>query len=282
LVPVIQIVQVGAAPMADRYMYIPAIGLFIMISWGGGDVLTHFTTPNRRAIAAVLGVAVITLLTFITIRQTGYWRDSTTLYKHAIDVTRGNYLAHNNYGQVLMKQGKFDEAIEQFKKGLEIMPTNDELNLNMWEALAAKGTPDDKYLINASAMWFHGDTAALYKKTGIGYFNQKKYDDAVGFFLKSLMLNNKDVEAFNYLGMALQEKGQFKEAALTFNKALELMPNSAALHSNKAAALMKAGDVKAAAIELKEALRLDPAIGSDAARSRSTEAANRRQPKINR
>ncbi|MBF0487512.1 MAG: tetratricopeptide repeat protein [Nitrospirae bacterium] len=257
LVPVIQIVQVGAAPMADRYMYIPAVGLFIMISWGAGDILAVFR--HSRVIATALAIAIISMLTFITIRQTGYWRDSTTLYKHAIDVTRGNYLAYNNYGQVLMKQGKFDDAIEQFKKGLEIMPSNDELNLNMWEALSAKGTPDDKYLVNAAALWFHGDTAALYKKTGVGYFNQKKYDDAVGFFLKSLLLNNRDVEAFNYLGMALQEKGQFREAALTFDKALWLMPNSAALHSNKAAALIKAGDVKTAVVELKEALRLDPA-----------------------
>lgn len=217
LVPVIQIVQVGAASMADRYMYIPAIGLFIMIAWGMAARI------SRRRIGAAAGIAVIIALMLITARQAGYWRDSAALYTHALDVTEDNYLAHNNYGQVLMKQGRFDEAIVQFKAGLEIMPSNDELNYNMWQALSAKGTPDDKYLLNAASIWFHGDMAALYKKAGIGYFNKKKYNDAVEFLLKSLLINNKDAEGFNYLGLALQETGQLKEAAMAFNKAAALL-----------------------------------------------------------
>ncbi|MBF0404643.1 tetratricopeptide repeat protein [Candidatus Magnetominusculus xianensis] len=252
LVPVIQIVQVGSASMADRYMYIPAVGLFIMIAWGGSAVIA------QARMIKVIAVVVIVLLMIITFRQTGYWRDSITLYQHAIDVTTGNYLAHNNYGQILMKQGRLDESAVQFKKGLDIMPSNNELNYNMWKVLSAKGIPDEKYLINASAIWFQGDEAVLYKNAGINYFNKAQYDDAVGFFLKSLLINKKDAEVFNYLGMALQEKGQHKEAILTFNKALGLLPNSAVLHFNKAAALVKAGDVKAAVVELKESLRLDP------------------------
>ncbi|MBF0321196.1 MAG: tetratricopeptide repeat protein, partial [Nitrospirae bacterium] len=257
LVPVIQIVQVGAAQMADRYMYIPAIGLFIMISWGCGDVLAA-RMPSKKTAAAALGITAVLLLAVMTFRQSGCWKDSSSLYKHAIEVTTANYLAHNNYGQVLMKHGMFDEAIGQFKKGLDIMPENVDLNYNMWLALKAKGTPDDKYLLNASALWFRGDTATLYKNAGIGYIEQRNYEYAVGFLLKSLLINNKDAETFNHLGMALQGRGLFKEAAMSFGKAIGLNPNNPAFHFNKAVVLNRAGDLKAAVAELKETLRLDP------------------------
>ncbi len=135
LVPVIGLIQVGDQALADRYTYIPLIGLFIMLSWGIAD-LTQ-TIPYRKPVVAVLGVLVLTALSVCTWHQVGYWRDSFSLFNHALAVTQNNYIAHNNLATALKLEAReldedghsqeakenIEEAVQHWKQALQIYPS---------------------------------------------------------------------------------------------------------------------------------------------------------------
>jgi tetratricopeptide (TPR) repeat protein len=256
MVPVIQIVQVGLAPMADRYTYVPAIGIFIMAAWGLWDVL------NRRGVvfisASILIIAVFSALTW---RQSGYWRDSGTLFRHALDVTRSNYAAHNSYGVYLLKQDRFDDALVEFYKGLEAMPDDPLLNFNTWSTLTHLGKDEEakRYYAKSLPYWKEGRQPHLYKLLGISYMNEKNYIEAAVYFRKSIELAPKDLDTINYLGLALMFTGKNEEALSYFNRALALKAGRWEILYNKGLALMSMGRLPEAEACFNETLRLNPA-----------------------
>ena len=141
LLPVIGIIQVGEQAMADRYTYIPYIGLFIMIAWGLQELSLKW--PYRKI---VLGAAMLIVLTALGIRsswQTSYWKNSMTLFSHALEVTQNNYLAHDYIGQEFYHQGKIPLAIREYKKALEIKPESAQINNNLGVALETTGSLDE-------------------------------------------------------------------------------------------------------------------------------------------
>src|SRR5262249_35662451 len=145
LAPVIGLIQVGIQSMADRYTYIPAIGLFIIIAWGASEWIQRDrktgsqTEPDigqRRlgvSVLAAVSLACCALLTFIQIH---YWTNSETLFRHAVAVTKNNYLAYNNLGFYLSGQGKVEEAMENYRKSIEINTNYEDALNNMGYALA--------------------------------------------------------------------------------------------------------------------------------------------------
>ncbi len=137
LVPVIGIVQVGAQAMADRYTYIPLIGLFIMVSWGLTELVERWRIPP----AARAGGACVALIALgaITSMQVTYWRDSTTLFRHALEVTQRNWLAHQNLAVALQNQGKINEAIAEYSQCLSISPGYAKAHHNLAHCLAKQG-----------------------------------------------------------------------------------------------------------------------------------------------
>ncbi|MBF0318394.1 MAG: tetratricopeptide repeat protein [Nitrospirae bacterium] len=255
MVPVIQIVQVGLAPMADRYAYVPAIGIFIMAAWGLWDAL------NRRGVVFILAsILIIAVFSALTWRQSGYWRDSGTLFKHALDVTVNNYAAHNSYGVYLLKQNRFDEALVEFYKGLEVMPDDPLLNFNTWSTLTHLGKDEEakKYYAKSLPYWKEGRQPHLYKLLGISYMNEKNYGEAAVYFKKSLALNPKDLDAINYLGLALMSVGNNEEALSSFNRALALEADRWEILFNKGLALITLRRLSEAEACFKETLRLNP------------------------
>lgn len=129
LVPVIGLVQVGAQPMADRYTYIPLIGLFIMAAWGVPALTKNLR--YRQTILALLASAVIIASVVVTWQQLGYWRDSISIFRHALQVTSNNSLAHNNVGAVLYKKGDLDAAIKEYREAIVISPDFFESHFNL-------------------------------------------------------------------------------------------------------------------------------------------------------
>ena len=222
LVPVIGLVQVGPQAMADRYTYIPLIGLFIIIAWGFSDLSTgrHY----RKIVPALFAVIILSALTTRTFFQLGYWRNSIILFEHAINVTDNNYLAHNNLGAALLEKGKPDEAALHLKEALRIEP---------------------------------GCRAVLYN-LGTALSNQGKPDEAVLHYNDMLKINPKDAIVHNNLADVLSAQGKLNEAVLHYNEALKIDPDYASAHCGFGSLLIKQGKFKEAMFHLAEAIRIDP------------------------
>jgi len=141
LVPVIGFVQVGSQSMADRYMYLPGIGIYIIIVWFVRQTSAKFRLPKPLIGAA--GVIILAVLLVLTRIQTGYWKDSLSLCGRALAVTKNNYKMHNNYGQDLVRQGRFDEAMEQFRMALAIKPDYALAHYNLGYVLKQNGCYDE-------------------------------------------------------------------------------------------------------------------------------------------
>jgi tetratricopeptide (TPR) repeat protein len=136
LVPVIGLVQVGSQAMADRYMYLPSIGINIIIAWGLADLSTSWR--NRRVILAASGAVIIVALIICTRLQVRYWRDRISLYAHTVAVTKDNYLMHNSYGSALYDAGRYEEAVAQYKEAIRIEPGYFESHINLGKTILAQ------------------------------------------------------------------------------------------------------------------------------------------------
>ncbi|WP_420265183.1 hypothetical protein [Candidatus Magnetominusculus dajiuhuensis] len=246
LVPVLQVFQVNLSPMADRYTYVPLVGIFIVIAWGVRDISDKIF--RRSAVNAVAAVLILAVLGAFTWRQIGYWRDSGQLYKHAIYVTEFNYMAHNNYGVYLMEGGKVDEAVVQFEKGLQIVPYNDELNFNMGAALIGQGKIQEaqRYLLGSARLWYKGDRTEFYKRLSSSLVAEKKYAEAIEYITKLILINPKDVENLKLLSEALSGMHRYVEALAAIEKGITLSPKDADLFYRKSTILTKMGVKEAA------------------------------------
>jgi hypothetical protein len=140
LVPVIGIVQVGGQSMADRYTYVPLIGLFVMVSWGIPEVLKKF--PHRNVVLWVASMAILAACIIMTSRQVGYWQNSNTLFEHALKVTKNNWKVHNNLGLTLANQGRTTEGIGHYLQALRINPDYFKAHHNLGNAFFLKGNTD--------------------------------------------------------------------------------------------------------------------------------------------
>jgi len=141
LVPVIGFVQVGWQAMADRYTYIPSIGLFIIVAWGAAEFTAKW--PSRKIILGISAATVLAAMLVSTRIQVQYWKDSITLFEHAIEVTKDNYIMHNNIGSAFLLKGEFDKAIDHYSQALKIEPNLQETHYNLGVALKAKGRFDE-------------------------------------------------------------------------------------------------------------------------------------------
>lgn len=222
LLPVCGIIQVGDQAMADRYTYIPLIGLFIAIAWGIPDLLKG----NRyyKYIIAVAGGASLLLLVILTFNQTGIWKDSRVLFEHAIAVTEGNYVAHNNLGSYLMGYKRFDEAASHFKKVVQIKPD------------------DEKYLNNL----------------GIALFRQNKYDEAMTYYLRAIAVNPRFADTYYNAADVCLFSDRENEALEYYKKALHLRPGNAIAENNVAEILIRQEKLDEAIIYLRAAIKHHP------------------------
>jgi tetratricopeptide (TPR) repeat protein len=194
LVPMLGLVQVGFQSMADRYAYIPFLGLFVMVVWLAADAAKARHESARWL--AIPAVSCLLLLGVLTYRQIGYWHDTQSLWLHALESTRDNYLAEDNLGELLFSQGKTEEAAEHFRAALAIRPDDMSaiLNLGAYE-------------------YHHGNlTAAIQRYRMV---TSRSADEGLR------------ATAYGSLGFAYRQTGQQTEARQCFETALQLRPNSA-------------------------------------------------------
>ena len=218
LVPVIGFVQVGLQAMADRYTYLPSIGLFIMVAWGSSELFTKWRY-RRLGFAIVAGLAFVGMLV-CTRLQLRHWRNSETLFKHAISVTENNFTIHYNYGKVLSDESRFEEALVHFNNALQINPRDYDARNNK----------------------------------GLALLDLKKYDEAILCFKEALKLRPGHYETILNMGLVMARQSKFTQAVKYFNKVLEMKPYWPRVHYNLGLALTQIGRLDDAFRHLTKAL----------------------------
>jgi tetratricopeptide (TPR) repeat protein len=256
LVPVLGLLQVGEQARADRYTYLPQIGLYVLVAWGVMELCGNWR--HRRA---VLGFAAMTILAALLAGayiQTGYWKDSASLWTHALACTSENYLAHNNLGLALAGQGKPAEAIEHYERALQFMPDYAKAHNNLGVALAGQGRLTEATQQYERALQLKPDSAEVHNNLGIALAGQGGLARAIEHYERALQLKPDYAEAHNNLGVALAGAGRPAEAIEHYGRALQLRPDYAEACYNLGNALAGEGRLNEAIEHYERALQLKP------------------------
>src|SRR6266513_2534973 len=251
LVPVIGLVQVGEQAHADRYTYLPQIGLYIVITWTVGDLLLKSTPRVRRALVGVVAAIAIVSMGVRAFVQASYWKNSETLWNHTLAVTGENDVAHNNLGFLFLRRGELDKAISQFQAALNIRSRNTEthyslgaalIQSNLGNALARKQLWDEAIDHLQEAVRLRPDYADAYFNLGSVLFQQGQLDQAIAQWQKALAIRPTDAEAHRSVASALRKEGKLKEAIAEYEQALNIMPEDSVALNNLAWILATSSD----------------------------------------
>lgn len=228
LVPVIGIVEGGTPPMADRFTYIPSIGIFIAAAW----LIPDSVFPRRIGGKVVFGAAVVVVVLYtLTARvQAGYWRDSGRLFEHALAVTTNNAAAHNSLGVHLSSQGRYEEGISHLREAIRIDPASARARYNL---------------------------ALAHNNFGIRLFSQGRNEEGISHLREAIRLS-PNWEMYCNLGAELARKGAVDEAMFHYREAIRLNANVPETHNNLGALLARQGNFPDAIFHFREALRLRP------------------------
>lgn len=290
LVPVIGLVQVGMQARADRYTYIPLVGIFLMLAWGVTDVFGQWRQA-KSVLAALSLVACSACLAFTWV-QIQNWRNSETLFGHAIEVTAGNYLGYYGLGGALRDQGRLDEAVSCYREAIRIFPGFDiaygglgdvclrqnrieEAIGHLSEAIRLNpGTPEEHIDLGIAldksgkggeaisqmleAIKISPDSANAHYNLGRVYANAGRIPEATAQFHIAIRLQPDNAEAHYNLGVTLASQGNMNDAVAEFGTAIQLKPNYAGAHNNLGSALANLGRIDEAIAQFAEALRLMP------------------------
>ncbi len=256
LVPVIGLVQVGAQSMADRYTYLPSIGIFIMVAWGAVELGAKWRY-GKIGLATLAGVSLAVLL-ICTRTQVRHWQSSLTLCKHALEVTEDNFVMHINLGLALYSQGFVDEANSHYRQALQIKPGSPKAHNNLAVLLIEQGAMEEATKHCRQALRFRPDFADAHSNLGSALAKAGKLDEAIEHFHQALKIEPDHIGTHNNLGSALAIKGKLDEAVGYYRRALRLNPNNELTLTNLGKALRLQNKLDEAITCYKESLRLKP------------------------
>ncbi|MCX5848921.1 MAG: tetratricopeptide repeat protein [Deltaproteobacteria bacterium] len=221
LIPVIGLVQVGKQAMADRYTYLPSVGIAVMLSW---SIPLLFPRKDiRKKILFPTAIAFLILLSFLTWHQCGYWKNDFELYSHTLRVTKNNYLAHRGLGVYFYTEGKIEKAIYHYDKAIFITP----------------------------------DFVEAYDNRGNAYADLGQYQRAIEDYNQAIRLKPEDADAYNNRGTTYIELGQYQQAIEDYNKVIRLKPNYIAYY-NRGNGYSSLGQYQLAIEDYNQAIRLKP------------------------
>ena len=242
LVPVIGFVQVGAQSMADRYSYIPSIGLFVIVVWGISDFCAE--RPKGKTLLALAGGSVLMGCVLAASSQIAYWRDSSSLFLHAIEVTQNNYVAENVLGKTFENRGDLPRAAVLYQDAVRIEPRYAVSQYNYGLALVALGHKEEAFEHLAAAAKLDPRNADAQFNLGIFFLQNNRWADAAPCFEATLRLRPEFAPAHARLGEALVKLGKYPEAAMQFREALRLQPDLSEAAQNLDRLLAEHPDLK--------------------------------------
>ncbi len=257
LVPVVGVVQVGNQAMADRYTYLPLVGLFVIFTWGAGALCANWRVPRTPVfLAAAIILAACAMRARI---QTGCWQDSGTLFSHALAVTQNNYVACNNLGTWFSKRGQIPEAMACYRLSLQINPGNPDVLYDLGNAFSKIGDWDQAADHYRRALQNNPGQADVLDNLGFALAAKKQFPEAVASFEAALKLDPDFADAHNNLATVFFMQHLFDEAAQHYREAVRLTPDNAQIYANLGDTLVRLGKIPDAAQNYRQALRLNPA-----------------------
>jgi tetratricopeptide (TPR) repeat protein len=252
LVPVIGFIQVGEQAHADRYTYLPQIGLYALIVWAITDVTVPQSWEHaRRPFLAIAAPTTIAALSWCAFIQTSHWRNSETLWTQALAVTSDNDVAHNNLGFLSLRRGELDRAISHFQSALDIRSGSAEthydlgaalIHNNLGNALARKGLAHEAIPHYEEAIKLRPDYADAQYNFGSVLFQEGRIDEAIEHWQKALAIQPRDAGVYNSLGNAFLKKGLATQAIVEYEHALHIAPQDPLAGNNLAWVLTTSSD----------------------------------------
>jgi tetratricopeptide (TPR) repeat protein len=223
ILPVIGIIQVSLImpySMADRYHYLPSIGIAVMLAWGITFLIKREDT--RKKILLPVSIAALSIMAVLTWQQCGYWRNSASLFSHALQVTKDNYFAHNSLGTDLFQNGKLEEAMYHYNEAIRLNP----------------------------------NATDFYNNRGICYFALGQPQSAVEDYNKAVTLNPKFADAYYNRGVAYVKLGRNQSAFDDFSEAIRLKADSADAYNNRAIIYLNQGNIETGCHDAQKACAL--------------------------
>ena len=254
LIPVIGLVQAGHQVMADRYTYLPSIGIAIMLAWG--IPLLFRRKYIRKKVLFTMGIAVIATLMFLSWMQCGYWKNDMTLSNHALRVTKNNYIAHNILASYLSQEKRIKEAISHYNESLRLNPYYHYTYNNRGSLYREIGQYQRAIEDFNSAIKLRQNYAVAYINRGETYFYLGQHQAALEDFNKAIQIKPYDAIAYNNRGGVYLHLGQYQSAIKNFDKAINLRHNYASAYSNRAYAYLVQGNKKMGCNDAQKACEL--------------------------
>ena len=253
LLPVMGIIQVGRQAHADRYTYLPQIGVYLAITW-----LVAQWRMNRAALASLV-TGVVGVLMVAAWKQAAYWKDSESLWTHTLNCTTGNGVAHYNLGIALDRQGRLDEAIEHYQKALQIIPDSPTTEYCLGNDLRQKGRVDEAIEHYQKALQLRPELAAeTHYNLGIALGQKGRVDEAIVQYREALQSDPDFADAHINLGITLLQTGQLDEAISHLQRTLQINPGNAKAQNNLGNAFLQKGNAAEAIAHFQQAMQLEP------------------------
>lgn len=225
LLPVAGIIQVGSQAFADRYAYVPLIGIFVIVAWSAVR-LTEARSVRWRRAAGFAGCVWVAALSIATRAQLPYWHDSVSLFQRAIDVVPENALAQNNLGMALVDQHKIADALEHFEKAVAIAPLDTDARSNLGNALRALGRPADAVVAYEEAVTQSPGDASIHYNLATALVDLGRAAEAVTHLREAVRIDTAYTKARFLLGVLLVQQRQAEEALVQFREILRLDPRN--------------------------------------------------------
>jgi len=256
LLPVLGLIQAGAQSRADRYTYVPMVGIAIMAAWGLADLVRGARAMRRAlAVAACIALSIYGVLAW---QQVQHWRNSESLFRRAVAMTTGNYAAHTFLGRALRREGRIEEAIAQFREAIRIAPQFARAHDALGEVLLADQRAGEALPRLAEAVRLSPTSAVFHLNLAAALNTLGRVDEAAAAYRETLRLSPDSAAAHSGLSAALVEQGRFEQALGELDEAIRLDPGYAPAHYNLGALLLRMGRGGEAVAEFTVATRLNP------------------------
>jgi tetratricopeptide (TPR) repeat protein len=256
LLPVIGLVPFGGQTEADRFTYLPQIGLSIAMVWGAADLCRSW--PYRRWVCGITSALVLSALMAVAWRQTSYWHDSEKLWRRTLKCTAGDYKIHNLLGNALALSGRTDEAVVQFQKAVELKPDSPDAHYSLGVAATDRGRWDEAIEHFEKAIAAKPENAKAHNNLGYAWMMRREYFEALEHFKDALRIKPDFAEAHYNSGLALHALGHLRSAIVEYKAAIEAKPDYAEAYCNLGLVHVLQGEPDEAAECYRIALKLKP------------------------